>query len=298
VGIKVVNFTFENLYVQPKQWDAKNGQTVFAAVYEPYAGEPFIDSVKLLSPQSALSDFNATVALEVNLKNGRHDVVIVSPGGKMTTIAGVTSDGEFGYISRDAQGVRQASLVGGTKLQADGVLLTPERAAYEGEVKAVDYWNKTATLSTPLPKDSAGAVLEIGPPQRRTSYTVASANGDQATFLKGMDLCGSRIESFSVDGMPQTATGIAQLGQAVSGDDGVPLWRVGAGSQGSTLQLSGGPAPQSKLKAGEMLRIWEFGPGDQYRLPAWASLTRAADGGYQRAGNVNATARIGGRIVE
>jgi hypothetical protein len=298
VGIKVVNFTFENLYVQPKQWDTKKSQTVFAAVYEPYSGEPYIDSVKLLSPQSALSDFNATIALEVNLKNGRHDVVIVSPGGKMATIAGVTSDGEFGYISRDAQGVRQATLVGGTKLEANGVLLTPARAAYEGEVKAVDYWNKTAELSTPLPSDSAGAVLEIGPPQRRTSYTVTSVKGDETTFLKGMDLAGSRIESFSPDGMPQTATEIAQLGQTVSGDDGVPLWRVGAGSKGNTLQLSGGSAPQSKLKVGDMVRLWEFGPGDKYRLPAWASLTRATDGGYQRAGNVNAPARIGGKAVQ
>jgi hypothetical protein len=296
VGEKVVNFTFENLYVEPAKW---KDQAVFPVVYEPYAGEPFIDSVKLLSPQSTLEDINAPVVIEVDLKNGRRDVIWMGRGGKTVTIPNAGSfDGEFGYISRDAQGVRQATLVGGTRLEADEVLLTSDRAAYEGEVKAVDYWNKTATLSTPLPQGSAGAVLEIGPPQRRTSYTVASVNGGQATFLKGMDLCGSRIESFSSDGMPQTVTEIAQLGQPVSGDDGVPLWRVGAGSEGNTLQLSGGPAPQSKLKAGEMLHIWEFGPGDKYRLTAWASLTRASGGSYQRDGNVNATVRIGGKVVQ
>jgi hypothetical protein len=44
--------------------------------------------------------------------------------------------------------------------------------------------------------------------------------------------------------------------------------------------------------------VWEFGPGDKYRLPAWASFTRVAGGSYQRDGNVSATARIGGKVLQ
>jgi hypothetical protein len=304
VGIKVVNFTFENLYVQPANWDDKNGQVVFPAVYEPYAGEPFIESVKLLSPRSTLSDVNATVVLEVVLKNGRRDVIFMAPpggktpNGKTTVIQGAGScDGQFGYISRDAKGVRQATLVGGTRLEADGVLLTPQRASYDGEVQAMDYWNKTATLSTPLPAGSAGAVLEIGPPQRRTSYTLANVQDNKATFLKGMDLLGSRVESFEPDGRARTVSSIAEIGLTASGDDGQPLWRVGKGSQGDQLLLSDGPDPKTKLKPGDMVRLWEFGPGDKYSLPAWASVSRTATGEYSRAGNVPAPAKIAGHDV-
>lgn len=294
-GKKVVNFIFENLYVQPQQWGGKNTQAVFAAVYEPYSGEPFIEEVKLLSPPSALSDFNAAIALEVILKNGRRDVVLLSPGGKTATVAGTSFNGEFGYISRDAKGVRQATLASGTKLQAEGVLLAPQRASYSGEVKSVDYAAKTATLSVPLPENSAGAVLEIGPARYRTSYTVAASSGDQTTFLRGMDEAGSRIVAMDESGGIRTVSNIAQVGRSVSGDDGVPLWRMGKRGEGRFFKLEGGPDPKTKLKVGDMLRLWEFGPGDKYTLPAWSSVIRGAGGEYSRDGNVAAEVKIGGQ---
>jgi hypothetical protein len=111
-----------------------------------------------------------------------------------------------------------------------------------------------------------------------------------------MDLSGSRIESFDADGKAHTASSIAQIGLPVSGDDGVPLWRIAAGSGGDALTLTGDPEAKSKLKVGEMLRVWEFGPGDKYRLPAWTNVTRA-NTEYSRTGNVAATVKIGGREI-
>jgi hypothetical protein len=290
VGEKVVNFTTDNLYVQPANWQE---QAVFPVVYEPYAGEPFIESVRLLTPQSTLSDANAAVALEVVLKNGRHDVVLMSPGQKPVTVPGVGSfDGEFGYVSRDANGVRQASIVGGTRLEAPGVLLTPSKAAYEGTVNAVDYYGKTATVTGALPAAGAGAVLEIGPPQRRTSYTVASTAGNKIVFEKGMDLVASRVQSIAADGALQTVSPIATEGLPVSGEDAVPHWRIGTGSAGNSLKLTG-DAQEPSFKVGDMVRVWEFGPGDTYRLPAWMSVTRDAQGKLVQTGNISGKVKFG-----
>jgi hypothetical protein len=263
--------------------------------------------VRLLTPQSTLSDANAAVALEVLLKNGRRDIVLMSQGQKPVTIPGVaTFDGEFGYISRDGNNVRQASIVGGTKLDAPGVLLNPSRAAYEGTVKAVDYYARTATITGTLPQDGANAVLEIGPPQRRTSYTVTSTAGNKIAFRKGMDLAASRVQAIAADGTIQTVSSIAaegpavsgtnavthaNLGLAVSGDDAVSRWRIGAGSEAKNLRLTGATKPAFKI--GDMVRVWEFGPGDTYRLPAWMSVTRDAQGKMTHSGNISGKVKFG-----
>jgi hypothetical protein len=290
VGQKVNFFTSENLYLQPADWQ---GQAVFPVVFEPFAGEPFITAVNLLTPQSTLGLADAPVALEVVLKSGRHDIVYVAANGKATTIPDVGAfSGEFAYLSREGANVRQASLVGGTRLQADGVLLTAEREAFEGEVQAVDYLAKTATMKGPLPTNAVGAVLEIGPPTRRTSYTISGVNGTQVTFRKGMDLAGSRIQSFTATGNLQTVTAIAESGVTVTSDDQESFWRLGAESKGNTLQLTGGADAKAALKVGDMVRIWEFGPGDRYRLPAWTSVTRDAQGKVARGGNVSGKVQL------
>jgi hypothetical protein len=290
VGEKVVNFTTDNLYVQPAKWQ---GQAVFPVVFEPFVGESFIQSVRLLTPQSTLANADAAVALEIILKNGRRDIVLMSPDKKSVTIPGVTAcDGEFGYISRDATGVRQASIVGGTRLEASGVLLLPGKAAYEGTVKSVDYYDRTATIEGTLPERGAGSVLEIGPPQRRTSYTVTSTAGDKIVFRKGMDLGASRIQSIAPDGVSQTVSPIATEGLAVSGDDAVPRWRLGPGSKESTLRLTGSTKTKPAFKVGDMARVWEFGPGDTYRLPAWMSVTRGAQGKLVRDGNISGKVQV------
>jgi hypothetical protein len=290
VGQQGALFTTENLYVQPANWQ---GQAVFPVVFEPYAGESFIQRVRLLTPQSTLANAQAPVALEVVLKNGRRDVVFMSPGKQAVTIPNVGAfDGEFGYISREGNNVRQASIVSGTRLQAPGVLLNPSRAAYEGTVKAVDYYARTATVTGTLPQQAGGAVLEIGPPQRRTSYAVTSTSRDKITFRKGMDLDASRIQSIGADGSVQTVSPIANLGLAVSGDDAVPRWRVGAGSAGNTIKLAGTTA-KPPFKVGDMMRVWEFGPGDTYRLPAWMTVTRNAQGKWVQAGNISGKVKVG-----
>jgi hypothetical protein len=290
VGEKVVFFTTENLYVQPANWQ---GQAVFPAVFEPFAGEPFIQSVRMLTPQSALANAESVITLEITLKNGRRDLVFMSPGQKPVTLPGVGSfDGEFGYISRDAQGVRQASIVGGTRLDGPGVQLTPRRAAYEGTVKTVDYYARTATVQGTLPQDGAGSVLEIGPPQRRTSYAVTSSGG-KITFRKGMDLGASRIQAITPTGALETVSPIAMEGLAVSTENAVPRWRLAPGSKATTLQLTGNTTPQTAFKVGDMARVWEFGPGDTYRLPAWMSVTRKAQGEWNRAGNTDGQVKVG-----
>ena len=293
---KAFYFTLEHLYVQPSD-GATN--TVFPAIIEPFAGEPFVESVRLLIPEQATANAGAAVVFEVALKNGRRDIVYVAPrDSKPTTVENVgTFQGEFACVSMDEQGVRQAVLVGGTRLEAKGVFIKSERSAYEGVIESVDYLAKKARLTVSLPKSAAGAVIEIGPAARRTSFTVQSVAEKSVTFRKGMELGASRIRGFTKEGYAVTNLRIAVPGLPVTTEDLACTWRMNPESRNDTLQLTDGPDPKGKLRVGDMLRVWEFGPGDTVRLPVHVNLRRTADGKYEVDANVAATVTVGGKSV-
>jgi hypothetical protein len=286
-------FTYENLYAKPKSW---KGGTVFAAVYEPYAGEPFIRSVRLLTPAATLGDAQAAVALEIVLADGRKDVVYAAPrdSGATTVPEAGTFQGEFAFVSRDAKGVRQASLAGGTRLQAAGIDVAAEQPAYTGVVQSVDYGTRTAVLSGAMPKEAAGAEIEIGPERRPTSYTLTGAEGNGARFLKGMDFALAFVTEVSAEGLPVVENDIPVVpGMTVTDADARNFWRFGADAKRDRLALEGAPAPREALKPGATLRVWEFGPGDAYRLPVQVNVTRSADGKFTTAANAPARVRMG-----
>jgi hypothetical protein len=285
-------YTNENLYVRPRDW---KGETVFVAVFEPFAGEGFIKSARLLTPVAALTNATAAVAVEITLLNGRRDVVCLAMRDTdVTACEGLTVHGEFGMASFDAKGVRQAALAGGTRLEAKGMTLTTERAAYEGTIQSIEYFNRTATLSQPLPPEAAGAVIEVGKPPYPTSCTLATVGGVDVTFLKGMDFAMSRVVEFSTNGLPVLQSQIAVIpGMTVTDDGYKTFWRFAADANAERLALASGPAPKDALKPGDAVRVWEIGPGDSYRLPVQVKVVRQADGKYQATGNAPAT--VGGK---
>lgn len=311
-------FTNENVYVTPADWQ---GATVFPAVYMPHAGQSYIKQMALLAPKPPLHDASAPVAIRVVLSTQRRDLIYFAPRSSAETeIAGVgTLHGEYAYVSWDEKGLRQAVLVGGTKLEAEGISIQAEQAAYEGTVKSIDYHARRAVLSADLPASAAGAVIEIGPAARRTSYTVEIAHDTTVTFRKGMDLAMSRIREFLDDGSPVLQSQIERLeGLAATDDELKYRWRVGppiaprgkatgpsAASGGKAhpselkpwelaINLTNGPQPQEVLKVGDALWLWEFGLGDPYRLPAQINVRRTPEGRYEVTGNVKATVKVGG----
>jgi hypothetical protein len=285
-------YTTENLYVKPKDW---KGEAVFVAVFEPFAGEGFVKSVRLLTPAASLASATAPVAVEVTLRDGRRDVVYLAMRDTgPTTAGGVTVQGEFGLVSFDAKGVQQAVLAGGTRLEAKGMTLTTEKAAYEGTIKSIDYFKRTATLSQPLPPEAAGAEIEVGKPPYPTSCTLAKAGGTDVTFLKGMDFAMSRVVEFSTNGLPVLQSAITVIpGMTVTDDGYKTFWRFAPDAGAGNLALVGAPAPKDVLKPGDTVRVWEVGPGDAYRLPVQIKVVRQADGKYQATGNAAATVKSG-----
>ena len=300
-------YSNENLYLKSKNPTGKN---IFPAVFEPFAGEPFIQSTRLLTPEKSLGDSLAPVAIEVRLINGRRDIIYLAPReAGPTVIPGVgTFQGEYALVSYDAQGVRQAVLAGGTKLEANGISVTTEIPAYTGILRSIDYRKRTAEFSNPLPPEAANAVLEIGTDARPTSYAVAQAEGTKVKFLQGMDFAMSRIEQITTDGLQQPSA-VSQApswrvdpkapsaqpvlrspvnvipGMTVTDDRQETYWKWATEATQTNLVLAGAAAPQKVFKPGDALWVWEIGPSDPYRLPVQVNVVRQADGQYKTTAN-------------
>ena len=286
-------YTNENLYLKSK---SATGKTLFPAVFEPYAGEPFLQSVRLLTDEKALEDSLAPVAIEVVLKNGRRDVIYLAPReAGADVVPGVgTFQGECAVVSYDAKGVRQAALVGGTRLEAKGITVTTERAAYTGSIKTMDYRKRAAELSGALPKEAADAVIETGPEERPTSYALTQVDGAKVKFLQGMDFAMSPVEALTAEGKPILRSGIRVIpGMTVTDDRAENFWRFSANATLAELALDGASSSKGRLKVGEALRVWEIGPGDPYRLPVQVNVVRQADGQYKTMGNAPAKVQAG-----
>ena len=300
-------YTNENLYLKPKR---NTGKTIFPAVFEPYAGAPFIQSVRLLTPEEALGDSLVPVAIEVTLISGRRDIIYLAPRAAGATVVPEvgTFQGEYALVSYDAQGLRQATLAGGTKITAKGISLTTETQAYTGIIKSIDYRQRTAEFSTPLPPEAANAVIETGSEGRPTSYALTQVDGTRVKFLQGMDFAMSRVDQIATDGLQQpgavsqapswridlkapvdqpvlrTALNVIP-GMTVTDDRCETYWKWAPEATKTNLVLAGATAPQSVLKEGDALWVWELGPGDPYRLPVQVNVVRQADGQYKTTAN-------------
>ena len=306
-------YTNENLYLKPKR---ATGKTIFPAVFEPYAGAPFIQSVRLLTKEETLGDSLAPVALEVTLVNGRRDIIYLAPREAGTTvISGVgTFQGEYALVSYDGQGVRQATLAGGTKLDAEGINIATVTPAYTGTIKSIDYRTRTAEFSNPLPPAAANAVIETGSEGRPTSYALTQVNGTKVTFLQGMDFAMSRVDQITHDTLQQpgvvsqavnwrldpkppvdqpvlrTALNVIP-GMTVTDDRCETSWKWAPEATKTNLVLAGAAAPQAVLKAGDAVWVWEIGPGDAYRLPVQVNVVRQDNGQYKTTANAPVTVR-------
>jgi len=317
-GVRAEKFYNDMLFVYPAKW---GGQTVFPVVFEPNPEDRVIRDVKLLTGQDSVGNSEAPVALEVTLRKGRRDVIYAAPRkSEPFSVPGYgTVHGEYGFLSYDAKGLRQATLVGGTLLDAKDIRIKTARAAYEGKVTGGIASEKTLTLSGALPKEAENAVIEIGTGTHRTSYAIKSIDGERVVVHKDFALAMSRIRGHLIeDGCPFTNCKIsAPPGVPVSNEKGDLWWRTGGpyelkaeelawwcgGSahpaeippKGKALRLVDGPDPRKSLRVGERLWVHEVGAGSVYRLPAHVNVIRQEDGSYKVKGNVEAEVTAAGQ---
>lgn len=156
-----------------KNIDPKLG-SVFIGLIEPYAGQPIIKQAQSLTIAANEKDWQRAVALKVETVNG-HDDLLIADGRpeKIRSIPGqVRFAGAFGYLSKDGQGLRAASITGGTVLESPQIRLKVERAAWTGNITAVDYLNKQITIDQAWPAREAEFLTEIGHKNKATAYTI------------------------------------------------------------------------------------------------------------------------------
>lgn len=277
---------------------APPASSLFAAVWEPYAGESFIEHVTL---EGDTADAVGPAALTVQMKDGARDLCFAdATGEKERKLAdGTVVRARAAYVSRDDAGLRHVALSGGNLLRTAEAELRLTYPEWTGVVREADYLNKTAVLDGALPPVVLdGAFFEVGLPADGphqalwTSFEavkVAASSKGRTTLTWRKDAgvyCGA-VETVNRNAeAPYTAVlnmGIAPNLKAgenhqltvVSPRTG-RIWRCDAA--GDNLNVYGAPVAAEDFAAGDRVMLYQFGPGTVWRVPAKWSMRRGADG--------------------
>jgi len=331
-GIKVLtgkwvasspNVTLQCLFAQK---DGEEGmESVFPAIIEMYEGQPCIASVRSVAVADNKQDALRAVAVEVTLTDGRKDICFADGRPEQVRTLKVQDQecqvrGEFAFFLMDGAGLRQATLVGGNQLDVPGLHIFAEVTERRGRIVEVDYFARKATvegLRIANPALLRGTSMEVGQPDHRTSYMIedASVEGGRTIlyFRKGMDFYSSRV--VSVDearrevrcglGFP-TDDGVVYPGMSrslvASNEALTKFWRAeylgGSREDGYVFRLSGAPVTAADFGEKGGLRIWEFGVGDEVRIPTHVSLRRNEDGTWTSEADVDCELTFRGREAE
>lgn len=158
-------YNFPFLYSRGEQ-ESEGRESVFPAIIEPFAGSPFIQEVKAVAISGAdTKGAEAPVAVQVKTTGGATDLLYASlrPGEVATLDGGARVSGRFAYVSRDAQGLRLAHLVGGAELVDGNVAIRAEKSAYSATITSARFDEREISVDQPLPtRLLKGAVVNLG----------------------------------------------------------------------------------------------------------------------------------------
>jgi hypothetical protein len=285
------DYHIPNLFVQKK---GETLQTVFAAIIEPCVGAPFIAGVEKLQIEGAGTDALAPVALEIKTTNGHTDLCFSD--GRPDAVRSVGDRkiaAEFAYLSHDPEGLRQASLTGGTLLETPDVKMEIPHGALSGTVTRVDYWNKKVWIDTAWPETKIPRLVELATQPEtdakawktgfETEEILRDGDGTAIRFLRSADLYRAQIEE--IDGTrvrgamekPIPAAGF-ERGWTASDENAERTWRVVGTQNGFELDR---PVQKTDFSPDNVLRLWEYGVGDRFTLKTWASVRRVRKGVWQ-----------------
>ncbi|MEO8428177.1 MAG: hypothetical protein ABI651_13790 [Verrucomicrobiota bacterium] len=283
--------------------------SAFAAVIEPYAGEPFIREHRILRVEPNENDALRAVAVEVETSTGRTDICFADGhSDRKCTLpdSGVEVTGEFAFVSRDAEGIVSASLTGGTRLKTQTWILSTDASNYRAKITKIDYLSRTLTLDRVLPADALrGAFVEVGDDLRRTTYELSDVQTAGATIAvrtrKSLEILRTSITKMSATTSGRgtvVKTRIGGLGQETG------AWVVNAAfskwwrlSKADPEAILDGPASPDDFKNenGHII-VLELGPGSELILPTRVSMVRVRlqDGyAFEVRANVSFTLQSG-----
>lgn len=290
-----------NIFVQRR---GKNLESAFAAIIEPYAGEPFINSTERLNIPGNELDALRAVAVLVKTKNGHTDTLFADGRpDKVRHIGDLTVSAEFAFHSTDGDGLRQAALTGGRELTGPDIRIKVGAAERTGTIVKADYHAKTVWIDEKWPKDAEGGLVEIKTQPLAnqqayvSGYTATSVNpekdGTAIVFLRSADIYRAQIKSIDkakgiVKGsLPLSLTSSGyQRGWTASNDTLTHFWRVK--SIGHGFALEGAPVAAEAFAPENALRLWEYGIGDRISQKTSVSVRRLKKHVYELTGDTDA----------
>ena len=303
-------YKFTDLMLQ-RRTKGSSLDSVFAAVIEPYAGEPFITSKRLLKIDDNDGVAKRAAAIEVETKNGRRDVTIadLQPAKTRTVQATggtIRSAAEFAFASTDADGLRLATLTGGTLLETPTVRLAVPSAEFTGVIGKTDFYGMSFLTDTPIPQLCAGDLVEILAPGRPTAFTLASVKPDGKGSLLTTTRSGNIYRSETGEVTPEAKTiGIkaslpptleSVAGLTLSNENGDKSWTVRS-LNGGKIRVDG-PITAADFEPANYLRLWEYGPGAKFRIATDAALNRVSPDTFAVSANTPFNLSLKGSRLE
>lgn len=283
------------------------GTSMFAAVWEPFAGAPFIQNVRMTGdPNNA----RGPVAMYIDVAGDIKDIVFMDHAADVaqTLEGGVRVQGKYAYISRDQKGLRSVNLVGGKMLAADGFTIMPASDFWEARATRIDWLEKTAWMDSPLPAELLdGTFFEItaemnGQTVRSTTFEAAKVepldDGAVLVWKKGADCHSSKVMAIETVAQHRDANRNAYYLNQIPDDHIVLTLEFAANLvAGENRQLvvasqngdvttrcnavnahliCGAGVNLDSFKIGERVGLYQIGVGDVFRAPTNVSLTREA----------------------
>ncbi|MCY3019048.1 MAG: hypothetical protein NTW87_08470 [Planctomycetota bacterium] len=307
-------YGFTNLYVQRRSFTEQ--ESVFPAVIEPYVGEPFIVERRLLDVPGNEQDARRAVAVEIKTKNGHTDICFADGRPEKTRKAGpLEVAAEFAFYSVGAEGLRLASITGGTRLATPDVVLQPASVERTGKVVTADPNAKTIGLDSAWPTGLLAArTFEIGQPGHWTTYTISDVKtaqtGCSLIVEGGADYYRSRVvELDAASGTVQCAINLPGKGPGLdkgwvaSNEGRTKFWRAEylGGSRDDArygFKLTGAAVSREDFGPDGALCLWEYGVGDTVRQSTYASLRRVESNVFQLEADVDVSVSLKAAAVE
>ncbi|MGB2822533.1 MAG: hypothetical protein WBF17_16225 [Phycisphaerae bacterium] len=295
-------YEYTNVMVRRRSPTGQPLDSVYAAIIEPYAGKPFLTGLRQLKVEGAGGGARRPVAVEVKTSSGHTDVCFADAGDvrlQEVPDAKLGAAAEFAYHSTDANGLRQVTLVAGTKLESPHVRIEVAEAARRAKVVKVDYLRRQVWIDRPWPRCTQPFVIEVGPAatQHQTTCTVVRVEpadgGSILTLQRGADYYRSEIRRFAPGVVECTLKPLLGYVRGnhrdwvASNDARTKFWRaeyLGDGRFRLTTASgrSPSPAPIERELFGPrpVLDLWEYGVGDTAAFRTSVSLRRTASGQF------------------
>jgi hypothetical protein len=232
-------------------------------------------------------------------------------------------DGSFAYISRDGEGLRQASLVSGRELRLTELTIQPAAVSHQAAVTALDYLNNIATLDCALPSLLTGRFFEVGTPAKEarrarwSNFQASKIEGNTLVWRKGADGGTGILESirpmtgvmtdanqerhWKTQGATE-ADVLLNLRMGTGLPDGrnnqVALSKTAAGETisatvvGQTIIANASDVTRLGLAPNDRIRLYEIALGDTFQTSTQVSVSRHDNNVYRIDADIPCTISV------